>query len=171
MKKNKKNKKGKTPAFLIAKGGDAWKKMGMMKYIDLQRNALVRGIDFSELVRCTVYTLQAWLAQNWDNPVNTEKLDEFDYWKEKFLNARGRVHEPFVRLGYIGRKDDNGEIITRKRLKIKKSKKKREKNDAGLYTGTKKSLTHDCAIKGLSFEETVQTVFERRSLIRRHFRP
>ena len=79
MAKKSKKKHG----FLLASGGDAWKNMSKMKYRDLQRNAIVRGMGFSEMVNSDIYSLQAWLAANWKIPIDTQKLDEFDYWREK----------------------------------------------------------------------------------------
>ena len=137
--------------------------MSKMKYRDLQRNAIVRGMGFSEMVNSDIYSLQAWLAANWKIPIDTQKLDEFDYWREKFLYARGYVNEPFVRLGYIGKVDENGEVVSRKRVKgMKKNRRpRRDKNALGIFTGTKKDYTYQCYAKKIPLEKAVGKIMDK----------
>ena len=75
----------------------------------------------------------------------------------------GKGDEPFIRLGFIGEVDpDTGETISFKRpRKIKKDKVRRERNEANLLTGTKKSLTFECFKNGISIEDTVEKVTDK----------
>ena len=66
-----------------------------------------------------------------------------------------------MRLGYIGEKDEEGNIIKRKKVPgIKKSKykKPREKDENNLVKGTKKSYTWELTKKGLNLERVIRRV-------------
>jgi len=157
-------KKRKKAPYLLSRGGDAWKKMSSMRYIDLQRNALVRGMDFSQMVNSDLYGLQSWLSANWDKQLDPSLLDQFDYWREKFLYGRGYVGEPFVRLGYLGKTSEDGETLGQRRKisGIRKPKRKRkEKNADGIFIGTKKELTFKWAKQGKPIDEVITIVLEK----------
>ena len=63
-------------------------------------------------------------------------------------------------MGFIGEKDEEGNIKSKKRIKgIEKPKKpKRERDTNGLYKGTKKSYTYELAQKGFSIERITRRV-------------
>ena len=134
-----------------------------MKYQDLQRACIVRGMDFNEMVEGDANRLSVWLNKNWHNKKSTKKLDEFDEWRHNMMIRLGKGDEPFIRLGFIGEVDpDTGETISFKRpRKIKKDKVRRERNEANLLTGTKKSLTFECFKNGISIEDTVEKVTDK----------
>jgi hypothetical protein len=140
------------------------KTLSQMKFIDLQRACIIRGIEFEVLVEKTVFQLQSWLGKNYTNKVKTERLDDFDRWREGLLKAAGKHDEPFVRLGFIGEVDkETGEVLSiKKPRKIKKGKRKRERNEElNIFTGTKKELTFICQKEGKTMDETKALVMEK----------
>lgn len=130
-----------------------------MNYKDLKRNVVVRGMDFEAVVNGDFPTLQNWLHFNRGNEIDTSLLDKFDDWMEKQLRARGSDYliHPSLRLGYIGEKSEDGETVTRKRVKgIKKKKVKRERTKYGIYKGTKKALVYEYQGLGYSINKTIR---------------
>jgi len=135
-----------------------------MKYIDLQRACIVRGIDFQELVEGDFPRLQVWLNKNWGNKKNPLLLNAFDEWRRTLMSVMNHPNdEPFIRLGFINQTDPTtGAVISTKRpRKITKDKKKRERTEEGLLTGTKKSLTYECCKAGKSYEATLAEVLSK----------
>ena len=129
---------------------------------DFQRNCLVRGMGFQELMEADMNLLRIWLFRNRNAEIKPELLDEFDKWKESELIKVGieGVH-PLLKLGFFAGEDEDGNVKTRRIKGINKPKKpKREKTDLGIYSGTKKALTYELAIEGKNLEEIKETVME-----------
>lgn len=133
-----------------------------MKYQDLQRACIIRGMDFDEMVKKDLYGLQKWLTDNWLTPTSVKRLNDFDNWREKALDEKYGKGEPFVRLGFIGKVDaKTGEVKEIKREKFSKKKKvKRERDESlgSIYKGTKKALTFQCVSEGLDLDQTIKKV-------------
>lgn len=138
--------------------------LGKMRYIDLQRACLIRGIGFEELVEGDFYRLQSWLAKNWDTDLDTGLLDKFDEWRERVMKSQGK-DEPFIRLGYVAEKDEEtGEVTKVKKIRnLKKPKRKRERNKSlgNIFKGTKKELALQCEKEGKSLDQTIKIVMEK----------
>jgi hypothetical protein len=134
-----------------------------MKYADLQRECLMRGMTKEELVSGDLGRLQSWLIRNWDLPQLKSRIDDFDKWREKFLKERGMPGEPFVRLGYLGEiNPETKDFIIIQPEPLKKVIIKRKKDEeTGLFKGTKKSLTFQCVKEGLSIDETIKKVISK----------
>lgn len=131
---------------------------------DFQRNCIVRGMPFEDMLDADMGSLRVWLHHNAHNEIKPELLDEFDKWKEGELKKSPNFDEsylhPSLRLGFMGEEDEDGNV-KKKRIKgFKKPKKKRERTEDGIYVGTKKALTYACAKEDLSLEETVEKVTE-----------
>lgn len=157
---SKKRKKGLRKTTLMS---ELMKSTGDMTYKTLKRNVVVRGMPFDQVVAGTFPALQNWFHFNRNNPIDTDLLDKYDEWIEAQLKERGADYliHPQLRLGYIGEKDDEGNVVKVKRVKgIKKKKKKREKTEDGIFKGTKKALTFQCEKEGMSIEETIEKVKE-----------
>lgn len=155
---SKKRKKGLRKTTLMA---ELMKSTGDMTYKTLKRNVVVRGMPFNEVVGGTFPALQNWFHHNRNNNVDTDLLDQYDEWIEAQLKERGADYliHPQLRLGYIGEKDDEGNVVKIKRVKgIKKKKKKREKTEDGIFKGTKKALTFQCEKEGMTMEDTIEKV-------------
>jgi hypothetical protein len=118
-----------------------------MNYMDLKRNVVLRGMDFQEVIEGDIPKLSNWLIRNWFNDKVNQKLNDFDEWIEPKLNDPNLIH-PSLRLGYMGDKEE--ESGKEKKLKVLKKPKtpKREKNDNGIFSGTKKAYTYELANKG-----------------------
>lgn len=166
---SKKDKKDKKPIFLRRLRNYKPVQVDLlinqkMRYKDLQRACIVRGMDFDILVQCDIHRLQSWLVKHFEDDVDPVRLDNFDSWREGYMKAQG-IDEPFVRLGYVAETDDiTGEIIKRKKLRnIKKPKFKRERNTqlGGIFKGTKKELTYQCELQGKTLEDTISIVTEK----------
>jgi hypothetical protein len=139
--------------------------LSRMRYIDLQRECILRGIDFNLLVSSDINGLSQWLVRHWEDPAEPTRLNSFDDWRAKLLKERG-IDEPFVKLGYVGKRDETTGVILagkKPRLLTKIRKKAKSRNDAlgGIFTGTKKELTFLCAKEGKDLEKTIEIVLEK----------
>lgn len=133
-----------------------------LKLPDLQRQCVIRGMPFHDVVEATVLNLHSFLIQNWDNSVDRNKLIEFDVWMDQELTDIGRADliHPMLNLGHTI-KDDGG-IVKKKVKKIKsEKKKKRERTEDGIFKGTKKAYTFELAKKGHSKDEVIDMVLEK----------
>jgi hypothetical protein len=131
-----------------------------MRYMDLQRECISRGMTPEELVAGDLGTLQSWLIKNWGLPQVPDRLTQFDKWRENELTKSGRNGEQFVRLGYIGEVDpetNDFNIVKPQPLKKVAIKKKRDES-TGIFIGTKKALTYQCVREGLTIAETIERV-------------
>lgn len=141
------------------------KEATMMRNLDFQRACIARGIDFKLLVSLSTPALQDWFIRHYYDAIDNSRLDAFDEWREEIMKKRGK-DEPFIRLGYVGEiNEKTGEVLSikkPKKFKKPKSTKKREKNaELGIWSGTKKELTYQCAKEGKSLEKTKKTVLEK----------
>jgi len=141
-----------------------------LKYKDLKRECVIRGLDFFNVVNFGIPGLSNWLRGNFDNPTDHKSLDAFDSWQEAqvilAMEAKGQdpneVLHPALRLGYIAETDADGNVTKRKRVStvIKRKKKKRERTEQGIFQGTKKAFTYNLQQQGLSKEEVTKKVLE-----------
>ena len=128
----------------------------------LKRACIVRGMDFDDVINSTVLKLQSWFLLNYYNDCDNSLLDKYDDYFEDELRDAGAedlIH-PQLRLGYVGERDEDGNVTKVKKVRgLKKIlKKRKEKNNLGIFSGTKKALTYDLAIKGKTKEETIKLV-------------
>lgn len=135
---------------------------GNMTYKQIKQQVVARGMPFEEVVTGDFPSLSSWLQRNQHKELNPELLDQFDDWVESKLKDQNLIH-PTLRLGFIGEKDEEGEVVKRKRIKgIKKPKaKKKEKTEDGIYKGTKKAYTFELAKEGKDKNEVIGLVKER----------
>ncbi len=131
-----------------------------MRFIDLQRSCIIRGIPFDVVISKSVGTLQSWLIKNWHNKVNKSRLDEFDDIRQKALEDRGMTDEPFVRLGIPAIQEETNEVSPIVKISKKKSKKvRRERSEElGIFKGTKKAYVFELVQKGLKVEKIIPKV-------------
>lgn len=140
-----------------------------MKLKDIQRACVARGMPFEEVVGSSVLGLHSWFANNYDRGQNLNLLNEYDIWMaEKLLQANPEytpdhpINHPSLRLGYMGHKDEDGEVKKKKlRLKgLEKPKKKKKARVEGtkVIAGTKKGLTYQLTREGLDFDALLEKV-------------
>lgn len=133
----------------------------------LKRECIARGMPFEEVSEATVLKLQSWFLKNFPNKVNINLINEFDDWVENILKKRGVdpvLLDPIFRLGQIGARNEDGEVVKKKRvtgLIHKPLKEKRAKTTEGLFTGTKKAYTFELQKQGLSKDEVISKVKEK----------
>lgn len=133
-------------------------------YKELKREAVVRGMPFPDVVEAGIGGLIRYIDNSTNKPDLT-LIDKFDDWADHQLELCGyqpnkTIRSPILRLGFIGEKDDEGNVVKVKRIKgLKKPKKEPRKRDANnLIAGTKKSLTFDLANKGFDLARVTRRV-------------
>lgn len=133
-------------------------------YRDLKREAIVRGIPFPDIMGASITDLINFIDHS-DGKPDLSLIDKFDDWADQQLANLGyeagkSLRSPQLRLGFIGEKDEEGQVKKQKRIKgVEKPKKpKRERDERGLYKGTKKSYTFELAAKGFSLDRVSRRV-------------
>jgi len=150
---------------------DVDKYIGKLKYKDLKRECVIRGMPFDDILNGDIPRLSVWLGKNFTNITNHGLLDVFDDYQEdlirKSMEAKNQdpselIH-PSLRLGYIGERDEEGNVLKRKRVKtlIKKKRTKRERTEKGIFKGTKKALTYQLQSEGMTKDEVIKLVIEK----------
>lgn len=132
---------------------------------DIQRQAIALGIPFPDVINNDIWALISYINRS-DNVPDPSRIDEYDNWIDAHFDEIGipkddPIRHPHLRLGYIGEKDEEGNIIKRKRvpgIKKTKYKKHREKDENNLVKGTKKSYTWELTKKGLNLERVIRRV-------------
>lgn len=133
----------------------------------LKRNCIARGMDFEAVVKSSIPQLESWYLRHSFNDVDHERLDNYDRWIEAYLmNSRqispegklAALFHPQLRMGYFGEDDEEGKPRLRRIKGITKKKKRRNKTEDGIYSGTKKALTFECAKEGLDKKSTIAKV-------------
>ena len=149
---------------------DADKFIGNLKYKDLKRECVIRGMGFDKVISGGIPQLTNWLRNHFIDTVMHDLLDAFDDYQESLVRgaveAKGEnpdnVIHPALRLGYIAERNEEGVVTKRKRARtiIKKRKHKRERTEDGIFKGTKKALTFGLQQQGLTKELVITTVME-----------
>lgn len=134
-----------------------------MRFLDLQKECILRGMIPEEMVASDLGKLQSWLIKNWDLSQLPSRLDDFDKWRELELEKIGKGGEPFLRLGYIGQiNEETDDFDIKKPSSIKKATVKRERDkDMGIFLGTKKALTFSLTKEGKSIDDIISLVTEK----------
>lgn len=129
------------------------------KYKELQRACLIRGMPFNDLVEGTHISLAHFLRKEWNNPLNEERLAEFDEWRHKIMRELGKGDEPYIRLAYMPEQPEEGmKIKIAKEKPISDKPKRKFDESAGVMGGTKKHLTYTSQQAGKTLEETIELV-------------
>jgi len=149
---------------------DADKFIGNLKYKSLKRECVIRGMEFDRVLGGSIVELTNWLRNHFIDTIHYELLDSFDDYQENLIKeameAKGQdpndVIHPQLRLGYIAERDEEGNVIKRKRVRtiVKKKKKRRERTEQGIFSGTKKALTFKLQKEGLTKQEVIEKVIE-----------
>lgn len=137
---------------------------------DIQRNCIIRGMPFDIHVKASTPEKVNWLMANFRNTINPALLDQYDDWMEAEIKAAVRARggtkkewgilvKPEFRLGYFGEKDDEGNVVSTKRVPgIKKPKLKRVKTEDGIFQGTKKAYVFSLQKEGFSKKGVLKRV-------------
>lgn len=131
-----------------------------MKLRDLQIACIARGMDFQEMVESSVPELHGWFDRNYQKPQNILWLNEFDDWRELELKKKydpkidAWAFHPALRFGFVGKKDEDGNVIEKKKPRLKGvdkvEKPKRERLEGTkVLSGTKKAYSYLLATRHL----------------------
>lgn len=134
-----------------------------MTFKDLQRQAIMLGMPFPEVPQSDFFRLESFIFNSSNEP-DKSLIDKYDDWMDKVLEERGySKDDPMrnyqLRLGFVSE-----DAVTKqkkfKRVKgIPKPKKpKREKDERGLWKGTKKSYTFELTTRGYDLERVIRRV-------------
>ena len=132
-----------------------------MRLRDIQRECIVRGMDFELMASSSVLQLSSWLIHNFEKPRKRELLKGYDDW----LNGRLREHgkddliHPMLDLGY-SQDEKTGEKKQRRIKGLRKEVSKKERTEDGIFSGTKKALTFKLSKEGKSKQEVIELVME-----------
>ena len=134
-----------------------------MTFKDLQRRAIVLGMPFPEVVNSDYFRLESFIRNSEEKP-DPSLIDKYDDWMDRQLEEAGYSKgDPMrnyqLRLGYVS----EDAVTKQKKFKrvrgIPKPKKpKREKDESGLWKGTKKSYTFELTNRGFSLERITRRV-------------
>ena len=130
-----------------------------MKLKDLQRECIMRGMDFEQMIRSSVLNLSSWLIDNWELKKDRDILNDFDHWNNRILYGGGNgdlVHD-MLNLGYFEDKE-TGEAKQKRIKGVRKQTSKKERTTEGIFKGTKKALTYECSKNGKTKNETIEIV-------------
>lgn len=135
-----------------------------LKYRDIKRMAVERGMPFPEVVSSDFYGLVSFIDSEESKKPDPSLVLQFDLWLEGILKERGADYliKPSLRLSYIS--DDMRQGAKEKKPakeKVVKEKKIREKDGNNLVKGTKKSYTFKLAKAGFSLERVKRRVLKK----------
>ena len=137
--------------------------LGNMTYRDCKRRAVALGMPFPDALEADWGRLASYIAKTTNKP-DTSLIDKYDDWMDKILEERGYAKDdPMrsyqLRLGFIAE-----DTVTKQR-KVKRikglpkpKKPKREKDESGLWKGTKKSYTFELTNRGFKLERIIKRV-------------
>lgn len=129
-----------------------------LKLPNLKRHCIIRGMPFDE-VDGGILKLQSWLVSNYDNIVDTRKLDEYDLWIEKVLTDRNVDHcllNPELKLGYVVETDKDGNVLKNKKIKGLSKNRKKPRSPEGLLLGTRKHFIVELQKQDFTLQEVIE---------------
>lgn len=138
-------------------------------YKDLQRKAIMYGMPFPDVPASGVFDLIRYINRP-DNPEpNPSLIAKYDEWVLTQLDLSGvPKNDPLrnsrLRLSFIEDKDENGNIIKKRKISLKNPKDKKppkERDEFNLVKGTKKSYTWELTKKGYDIERIIRRVLKK----------
>lgn len=138
--------------------------LGTLKYKDLKKAAIMRGLPFNMIGELGVHELQSWLCRNYSNPIKPLLLQEFDAWLDKSLMAQGYIDEPVhidLKLGDYAVDEFGNEVRRRRNITLMGAiKSKEEKAAFRPKKGSKKFRVFNLIELGHSTQEIVSMMDE-----------
>lgn len=138
-------------------------------YKDLQRKAIMYGMPFPDVPASGVFDLIRFINRS-DNPEpNPELIKRYDEWVLKQLDLSGvpekdPLRNSRLRLSFIEDKDENGNVLKKRSLTLRKNEAKKppkERDEFNLVKGTKKSYTWELTKKGYDIERIIRRVLKK----------
>lgn len=157
------------------KGYLSTEKLSNMTVRDIKREAIALGMPFPEIITSGIPNLSNYIQKHFYEEKDYSLLDKFDDWHEeeirKAVKARGgkrkeaeELIHPMLRLGFIGERDEDGTIITTRKIKGCNTpneggiRKVRMKTSQNIVMGTKKAYTFELTNEGLEKKEVIKKV-------------
>lgn len=134
-------------------------------YRDLKKEAIELGMSFPDATAAGIQELISYIEPRIGDKKKSGIVEAYDDWADNQLALLGypegkHIRSPQLRLSYIGELDENRKPVRLER-KEKKVKEKRERDENGLYKGTKKSYTYGLAEKGYSLDRVTRRVIKK----------
>lgn len=150
--------------------GYASRAASSMKFKELQRANVARGLEFDDAVNFDFHQHQSWFIRNEHLGQNLSFLDDFDNWMTEQLKAIGYkvtdpINHPSLRLGFVPEMNEDGETKNTKKIKgpgIRKEKKPKAERLEGtnVIAGTKKAMTYQLTQEGKKLSDIIEQVKE-----------
>lgn len=139
-----------------------------MKYPDLKKACIARGMPFEEAADGSITKLSSWFCRNYDNGQDLTLLDEYDAWFKATMLKSGKYKEgdplfhASLKMGFIATETEGAKKprLGNKGLAKKKKKVRERVEGTKIFAGTKKALTYQCAKEKMTIPETVKIVMK-----------
>lgn len=145
-------------------------RLSKLKFQDLKSECIQRGMPFEDIVNSDWHGLKSFIVDNLDGTKDPSKLEEFENWVEAKLLEKGYDKDDalvtFKEFTSNSNKDEREESkstaakdskVSKKPKGEKKAKtKKRQRDDSGLFKGTKKHYVYEGVQKGASIEKVIK---------------
>jgi hypothetical protein len=135
-----------------------------LKFRDLQKECILRGMKPEAVVKSDVHKLHSYFVDNFERPCDQNLLVEFDMWQENELRARGykdgdAMLRPSLRFSYVkdidklpnvqvGEQKEKPKPVKKEAAPPKEKRVKDEKT--GVMKGTKKSIVYNMVMEGVT---------------------
>ena len=123
----------------------AYAALAEMKYIDLQRAVIERGMDFELLIHSDHSKLSSFFINHFESRIDKERPKQFDHWMDLKLQERGyKSDDPvrqFKRFSPVEVKEELKPVKKAPKEKPPKKAPKEKDKQLNIYTGTKKHYT------------------------------
>ncbi len=148
-----------------------------MDFRNLKKEAIVLGMNFSDVVRGDYCRLSTYIVDNYGEPRHEDLIEQYDdYIEDELRKENPKLSEAFfhksLRLSYVGEERSKTqtkdiEVGIKQKVKTKKEKIKKEskpsatKNPYGIKNGTKKALVYELSIEtDKSINDVIEAVNE-----------
>lgn len=136
---------------------------GGYTFKDIKRRAISLGMPFPDAAESDYFALSTYIHKSENKPDNT-LIDQYDKWVERQLDAKGvSKNDPIrnyrLKLGFLGDSEEgNSKKILKPKGLERPKKPKKEKDERGLWKGTKKSYTFELASRGMELDRIIRRV-------------
>lgn len=139
-------------------GGYAERQLSNMRFQDLKRANIARGLPFEDAAKFDIPQHQTWFLRHEENTQDITLIDQYDDWMNEVLKQQGYpdgdpVYHPSLRLGFVAQRDEEtGEVLQTKKprtrgLEKKKKKKVKRLEGTNVIAGTKKAYTYQLTLE------------------------
>lgn len=144
--------------------------LGRLTHRELQKECVSRGMPFDEVIGKSHFHLVSFFHRNFENSQNPNLIVEFDSFIEGKLMERGYkkgdiMLSPSLRFGYTKGIENLDKIKDPEKVKVSEPKVIKPKAEVdektGVRKGTKKSLTYDLTLTGISIDKIIKKVKEK----------